>query len=161
MKITVGFSKPRKFMIGAWAIEVWMRRPYCHAYIKLNVYGIDYVYEASHGSVHFAKYDEFIVGNEPVKEYQIEVSDEKFEKIKERCIALQGEEYSIFELAQIVFWDVCNNFGIKAATEDRKGYICSELVGRICADELGIQFEKPTYLLTPADVDNKLGELYG
>lgn len=158
--ISIGFSKPKKFMIAAWAISKWMRKPYCHAYIKMNVYGVDYVYQASHGSVHFAKYQDFLVGNEAVVEYSITVSEPVMESMKAKCIKLQGEKYSYWGVVQIAAWDTLHTFGIKASMEDRKGYFCSELVGRICVEDLKIEFEKPTYLLTPSDCDNKLGDLY-
>jgi hypothetical protein len=159
-KLKIGLSRPKKFMLGSWAISVWMRKPYSHTYVRFNMNRADCIFEASHGSVHFSDYQKFTFGNLVNKEYEIEVSDAVMTSIKAKCLYLQGEKYSVFQIAQIMFWDTCNTFGIKAGTEDRKGYICSELVGRICVEDLKIEFDKPTWLLTPSDIENKLDTLY-
>lgn len=158
--IKIGFSRPKKFTIGSWAIQTWMRKPYSHTYIRIKMNGKDCVYEASHGSVHFSEYKKFAETNLVIKEYEIDVSDKTFGQIKSKCLALEGEEYSILQLSQVAFWDICNALHITAGTEDKKGYICSELVGRICVEDLKIDFDKVTWLLTPSDVDNKLATRY-
>lgn len=162
MNISIGFSKPKKFMIGAWLISVWMKKPYSHTFISFDSSNIQStVYQASHNMVHFIARNNFELTNEIVKEYKIEVTNLQKNEILRNCINLAGNKYGYLELIKILFVDIFYNIGLKVISPNSKGYICSELVGEICKHHFNIKFDKPTNLLTPSDIDNKLKELYG
>lgn len=160
--ITIGFSKPKKFMIGSWLISKWMNQPYSHVFIKFDSKQIpSTVYHAAHGMVHFMELENFKRVNEIVKEYSITVEDSVRKEFLVRGIYLAGSKYAYDELVKIMFMDILNSLDIKIKTFDSKGYICSELVGYLMNKQLNVEFDKPLYLLRPDDIDKKLEELYG
>lgn len=153
--IYIGFSYPKDFKIGAKAISIWMNKPYSHTYIRFDSSEIQStVYHAAHGMVHFMSYDRFTSTNNVVKEYKIELDDVKRSKILKYCIDIAGNPYGYLELLTILCSDIAHNLGVILPTQDGRGYICSELVGKLCIEEFNMTFDKPTHLLTPADIDN-------
>lgn len=157
-QIKIGFSTPKAYMIGAEAIKMWIRRPYSHTYAQFTSerLQITSVYQASHGMVHFRELSRFTEDNKIVKEYVINLTDEQYDQFLKRCMSLAGEVYGYSELSKIVIYDIMFKAGLPFETHDGKGYICSELIGSLCIDILGIEFNKPRYLLTPADIDDGL-----
>lgn len=156
--IKIGFSSPIKNMIGAELIQMWISRPYSHSFVQFTSrsLGISTVYQAAHGMVHFRELNNFTKDNKIVKEYSIDLTDEQYDKFMTLCMKLAGEPYGYKELFIIFIHDILFKVGIRLKSRDGVGYICSELVGSLCADILGIKFDKPTYLLTPSDVDRGL-----
>ncbi len=163
MEIYIGFSYPNKFKIGAAAIAWWMGQPYSHAYIRFESSDPaipSNVYQASHGMCHFQTYENFKEENTPVKEYIIPVSAELRKKVLINCMNLAGIGYGYIELAQIFASDLANYAGMELHFGDNPGYICSELVGALCTQDLGLSFSKPCHLLKPVDVDLVLAGKY-
>ena len=159
-KIIIGFSNPKKFMIGAEIIKVAQNyAAYSHTYIRFEKTNKmpSVVYHAAHGLVHFRKFDNFCTGNNVIKEYEIEVSEEIKQQILNLCINLSGEGYGYLELLKIAFADLVYSICNKTINfKNSRGYICSELVGIICAKYLGIVFNKPLNLLKPVHIDQAL-----
>jgi len=150
VKITIGASrKSTGITAGSELIQLWMNVEYSHVYIRwyLNDQEREIVYQASHGSVHFQSLDNFIKDNTVIKEFGLNISDEQFKKMSQKCIDLAGQDYSVSELVQIFVNGVCP----KVHFGNINGYICSELVGELLED-LGYSFKKPTYMLTPKDI---------
>lgn len=160
MSVYIGFSTPKNFKVGAEAIKLWQQRPYSHVYIRFESLksGIpSTVYHAAHGMVHFITQQNFLKTNDVVKEYEILVSPEQRREILIHCMNIAGENYSTIELVQIVMADVWYTLTkSQAVFIDSKGYICSELVGKIGVSCLGWQFDMPLSLLKPVDIDNYL-----
>lgn len=158
--IFVGFSAPSSFMIGAWLISKWMNRPYSHAYVRFTNKdeGLPCtVFESSHGMVHYEEFGNFKQSNMVVKEYAITIDDYVYHALQVNCIHLCAQPYAYLELLKIFWAD--SVFAVtkkEIYTSDVKGYICSELVGTLLTQNLGIKFPKPTYLLKPSDVDAAL-----
>lgn len=152
MKLTIGASKNN--LIGSKLIQWWLGAPYSHVYTKwhLNSQNRDIVYQASHGMVHFISYENFKEQNIVVEEYEIELTDEQFKKFSSKCIDLAGQKYSKLELAQILLCDISNG---NIQFKDQPGYICSELMCELLQD-LGYEFDKPKYMITPKDIMDKL-----
>ena len=162
MKLTIGFSSPKKFKIGAKLIQLWMNKPYSHVYLKFDHNsGRKSVYHAAHGMVHFIAYENFLKQNITIKEYEIEITQEQRAKLLDHCLDIAGDPYSVMELVQIAAVDLCNSLKIDIIPEDKHGYICSELVGQFCTRDLGIEFVKPKYLLRPDDIEHGLELFYG
>lgn len=157
-KIYIGFSYPKEFKIGAKAIAWWTSSPYSHVYLRFESSKIpSSVYHAANGMVHFREFDNFTKDNHIIKEYEIELNDDHRLQTLIRCMKLSGEKYGTAELVKIFISDiafaVCEKIFI---FQNSKGYICSELVGELCRDMLGLSFEKPLFLLKPIDIDKKL-----
>lgn len=162
-KIYIGFSKPREFKIGAKAISWWMAAPYSHAYIRFESSDPlipSNVYQASHGMCHFQTYENFKKDNIPVLEYVIPVSAEVRRKTLINCMNLAGEKYGYVELIKILSMDLGNYVGLQIKFDDSRGYICSELVGTLCTQDLDIHFDKPLHVLKPVDVEMALKNKY-
>lgn len=156
--IYIGLSYPNKFKIGAWLISKWIGRTYSHAYIRFAEGKISStVYQASHGMVHFKTQENFIRDNLVIKEYAIQVSDDCRINVLQHCMDLAGEKYGYLELFKIFILDILNwaNLPIPK-TYDGPGYICSELVADIMQQTLNVIWDKPTYLLKPSDIEDKL-----
>ena len=162
MILSIGFSSPKKCGIGAELIKLWMNKPYSHVYLKLNhTSGRQSVYHAAHGMVHFKAYENFLKDNIVIKEYDIELTNEQRTRLLDHCLDLAGEPYSFISLMQIVAVDICHSLNINVIPQNKPGYICSELVGQFCKEELGINFKKPKYLLRPDDIEEGLETFYG
>lgn len=160
-KIYIGLSKPVKWKIGAEAIKLWINRPYSHVYIRFissNPKVPSNIYQASHGMVHFRTFDNFTKDNIVVKEWEIDITDEERVNILASCMQLAGEPYDTFNLLKIFSVDVLNSCGIKLKTFNGRGFICSELVGTIMANQWGYVFTKPLHLVTPDIIDKALTE---
>ncbi len=157
-RIKIGFSTPPStlFKPGASLIRWWIDRDYSHTYIQFTSerLNISNVYQASHGMVHFREFNKFQKDNVIIKEYILDISDEQYNQILRQCMDIAGEGYGYSELITIVLHDILFKFGIKL-THNGPGYVCSELIGTVI-EILGISFEKPKYLLTPADIDECL-----
>lgn len=157
--IYIGFSHPKAGKVGAELIKWWSARPYSHVYIRFDSVQIpSTVYHAARGMVHFLATTNFVSQNIVVKEYGIELSEEKKLAILKYAISLCGQRYSSETLFKIFILELSRYINLVPKFYDSKGYICSELIGKICKDHLNIEFDKPTYLLTPANIDEKLAE---
>lgn len=161
--IYIGFSRPTEWKIGAKAISWWMRQPYSHVYIRFVSSDSDIpsnVYHAANGMVHFRAFENFKKDNLVIKEYEIPLTAEARKRTLIKCMKLSAEHYGWLELPKIFVSDVAYScFGRDIHFENSKGYICSELVGTLLTEELGIQFCHPTHLLKPSHIDNKLKSL--
>jgi hypothetical protein len=160
-KLYIGFSYPKKFKIGAFAIKSWMGTEYSHVYLRFessNSKVPSNVYHAAHGMVHFREFEKFKEDNLVIKEYCLEVSDQDRLDTLIDCMFLSGEVYGYSELTKILITDIAHGVGCKIKTYNGKGYICSELVGTLLVDRLKLKFDKPMHLLKPLDVDLKLQE---
>ena len=157
-QVYFGFSKPTEVKIGAELIKWWTKAPYSHCYVrfvseKLNMSN---VYHAAHGMVHFREFNNFLKDNTRVVEYRVDLTEEQYNKLLARCMQLSGEGYGYLELIGIVLVDIAYKLNIPLKLNDGQGYIYSELAGILCIELLNIEFNKPTYLLTPPDVDEAL-----
>lgn len=154
----VGFSSPKKFKIGAAAIKVWQNAPFSHTYIRFeSKVSPSVVFHAGHGMVHFRQFDLFEMENHIVYEFKIPIKSRR-DCIND-CIARAGDKYGYSELIKIFAYDICHNLGVKLNFINSDGYICSELVGNILYNHVGLSFSKPYFLLTPKDIFLKVSQL--
>lgn len=156
--IHIGFSAPRKWMPGAAAISWWTGNPYSHTYLRFEYCDSrDAIFHAAHGSVHFMSVGNFQRDNRSIKEYIIEVSPQLHDQLFDQCMDLAGEKYSVMELVNILISDIAfQTFKKEIKTYNNRGYICSELMGQLCQDQLKLSFNKPLFLLKPSDIDRAL-----
>lgn len=153
----VGFSEPKKFKIGAFAIKLWTKSAYSHVYLRFESSSPDIpstVYHAAHGMVHFRSLENFKKENNVVREYAITVKSEFKTQVLAHCMNLSGEPYGTLELFKIFATDVLDVLGIRLNTKNSRGYICSELVASILIKIIGDNiFEKPLHLIKPKDIE--------
>lgn len=160
MKLHIGCSSPRDFKIGAWLISWWIKKPYSHAFVIFEYSDSKpAVFQASHGMVHFQSLPNFLKDNKIVVSYEIDLSFIDHTEFFDECMDLSGNPYSTKQLLVTLWNDIGKKFNLNIDSPDCEGYVCSELVGKLLVDRLSIKFNKPTYLLSPADVDNRLKEL--
>lgn len=158
MTLYVGFSAPKSWKIGAEAIKWWIKKDYSHVFVawKAERFSRVLVYHAAHGKVHFLSSDRLLAENHIVKLYAIEISDECYRKLVQRCIDLAGEEYGYAELIKILVKDICDSLGFQCKiVENDRGYICSELLAELLIG-LGATFSRPTFLVRPDQVEESL-----
>lgn len=161
-KIYIGASYPKKFKIGAYAIAKWSSVNYSHVFIRFESDTMPgTVYHAAHGMVHFRSTDNFLKENDIIKEFYINVTDDVRKQILIECVNLAGEKYGYLELVKIFVTDIADSLNIKLCTKNSKGYICSELVGKIIVEKLGYTFDKPLFLLKPVDIVETLEVKHG
>lgn len=126
MKISVGFSRPRKFAIISKLIRLYQGgTEFSHAFLSIPSEGLErtLVYEASHFFVHFIGRDNFEKKNVITDEFQIEVTPEEKKELLQFCIDNCQKPYGIMELFGILFKD-------DKWKDGDKRFICSELVAR-------------------------------
>lgn len=154
MKIYVGFSYPKNFKIGAAAISFWDNTKYSHVYLRFGYSGSkDAIFHAAHGMVHFKSCNNFFKVNNVVHEYEIHVTERQHVDLFDECMELAGEPYSTMQLLKLFITDTIYRITNKVYRfKDSPGYICSELVSKLCFDVLKIPFNKPAFLLKPKDV---------
>lgn len=160
-KITIGFSYPKKFKIGAKAIALWINEAYSHVFVSWNADKISrqLVYHAAHGKVHFMSMDRLLSDNVVKSLYQIEITDEQYIELVQQCIDLAGESYGYLELFKIIIKDICDSVGFQCKIiENSRGYICSELLASLLA-KLGAKFDRPHFLLRPDHIEQSLIEM--
>lgn len=135
-----------------------MGTDYSHVLIYWKAKSIDrhLVYQASHGSVHFIELQNFLKSNEIVKEYKLDISDDLYIKLVQRCVDLAGEPYGFLELLNIAMHDVANYAGLKLDFGDGRGYICSELLVDLLGQLGHSPFLKPKHLIKPKDIEDFL-----
>lgn len=158
--IRIGFSYPREFKIGAKAISWWLGVPYSHVYIRFESSSSKLpsnVYHAAHGMVHFRSFNNFTKENHVIKEYAVEVGVDSRTEFLAHCMDLSGEGYGYCELLKIFISDLAYSIAKKNMKfKNGKGYICSELVGKLLQEQMGMKFTKPLHLLKPDDIDKAL-----
>lgn len=81
--IIIGFSKNRKCAIGSKLIMAYMRTKFSHTYlrIKLDTFNEDSVFHAVGRGATIVSYSNFLIKNEPIKEFNLNISDELFDEI--------------------------------------------------------------------------------
>jgi len=154
--IYIGFSRPKKDKILASFIQKWIGENYSHCYIRFESRDPDIpstVYHAAKGMVHFIDFERLKQENIVIKEYVMQISELTRKSILIECMKLAGLKYAFGQLPKILIYDIAYKFGKEIKLHDNKGYICSELVGKIMSQYLGFSFLKPLFLVNPKDID--------
>lgn len=156
--IIIGFSYPKKFLIGAWLISKWLGKPYSHVYLKFKSDKIPTtIYHAANGMVHFMEEQNFKSINTVIKEIELPNDPVSKRIALTHAIYLSGVKYGYSELFKIVLYDICTYLKCPIfKSHNGAGYICSELVAEILEDRYGIRWNKPKHLLKPNDIEEML-----
>ncbi len=151
--LTIGFSYPRKFKIGAWLIKKWINKPYSHVYMRYtDDQGRDLIFHAAHGLVHLINFDNFFAENSLVREYKIEATEEQYQQFRDYYYSKLGLPYSYKAILLMPLYDL----GILKKVEDDSGYICSESAGEVLSSIFNTKFKKEKNLLRPDDIEGSV-----
>lgn len=156
MKVTIGFSFPNKWKIGAAAISWWINKPYSHVFIKYtDNQNRELVFHAAHGMVHLITYENFLKHNKTVKEINLDFNEDEYQKFRNYYYNKLATPYSYIELILILMYDL----KLLRPKQDDPGYICSELAGEMLKIVKNINFEKSKNLLRPDDIERALNNV--
>ena len=158
MLITIGFSKPKTFFKPfSWAIRLVQWTEYSHVYVKWTSKstGIDLIYQASGTSVNFMAKRIFDTHAVVVKEFELDITDETFNKLLRYCLNNAGVDYgfkSVFGIA-LVKLGICKK---NPYTDGDSSYVCSELVGQILKNIFEYDLNINLDIADPKDIYNFL-----
>jgi len=147
--VTIGFSRSKKIM--SKLIRWFTTSGVSHVYIKRSTPHVDpnfIVYQASGLLVNVENYDHFLTHAEPIKEFEMVLSDDKYAEAEAFLLRELGKPYSILQLLGMLWVILCRRFGARVKNPFRDGdhsYICVELVAKL----LGIQGAEE---MTPQDL---------
>jgi ABC-type uncharacterized transport system permease subunit len=138
--IIIGFSRPRAFLKPfSWAIRLVEKTPYSHVYIRSysETLGVDLIYQASGAQVNFMGLDIFKSHVVIVKEFSIDIPDEKYKEFMRWAIINSGAPYSIKQPLGILLIKLFN-LKRNPLQNGRAAWICSELVAFVLSAFLGV-----------------------
>jgi hypothetical protein len=129
LKIVFTKSK-KKIPILSWLIMLWTKKPYSHVALKFEsrIFKSPTYYQASDGLVNYMSGTQFDKKHEIVNQYEIEIEDDSYYKIREECHEEAGANYGLMQNVGIMITDVLSFFGIKTKNPFKKGRNCSELI---------------------------------
>jgi hypothetical protein len=156
-KIYVGMSSPTgKFEPFAWLIKIVESRPYDHAYIRIQepVENEYVIFQASKEMVNLYNKDIWQSLNTPLKEYEIDITDDQYAVLWNFIFANLGIPYSLLEDFGILLMKI---FGLTKNIFDNgmSAEFCSELCANVCKI-LGIQIEEQSSSIDPSMLDSIL-----
>ena len=150
--MVIGFSKPKKFKLGAWLISKWIGKSYSHVYIRYNdTQGRDMVFQAGHGLVHQLLFTNFVLENYVVREIEIFATDAQKEEFRDYYYKHLGEPYDYKDLVLIPINDTLWALKKPYVNSNGRGYICSELASEMLNHIFNVKFNKPFNLCRPDD----------
>lgn len=168
--ITIGFSSPRSFKIGAEIIKLWQGgTSYSHAFIKIysSYTDLTLIYQASHGYVNCLEVSRFFKENKIVAEFQIQVPDQNLrDTIREAQLLLQApygyKGLIILGVSRILETTLkkCKKYQWCATLLDKvstwgdglQTFHCSELVARLVPEIIQYTQEKDPDRIEPVDL---------
>lgn len=159
MKIYIGFSCPTgKFEPFAWAIKAVEKRPYDHAYVRIQepMNNQWMIFEASKQMVNMFSVPWFTHSNKTIKEYEIDCTDELYKELWKFCMDNLGVPYSLTQILGIFFEKLFH--GKQDFPNGASAEICAELAARVCK-MLGIPITEDMDSITPSDLDSLLGSM--
>lgn len=143
MRIRVGFSKPRSwFAPFAWAIQAVEGTPYSHVYVSSYsaMASSELIYQASGTQVNFMGLRHFSRVAQVVKEFEFEISERQYREYLAWAIREAGAPYGVKAVLGIA---VQRLFNLKKNpfSDRSKSWFCSELVGVVLRDFVGVQIK--------------------
>lgn len=153
MKLFIEFTRPKKFAPLSYVIRAIQGTPYSHVRLRwVNSVGVNIVYEASGSNVHFL--GPMAQSQKPVHvahSFCYTLSREQYRELIKVCMSYAGINYGVLQLLGI---GVARLFGLRKNPFSRgeSRVVCSELVGIVILDILGITFEDTLDLLGPKEV---------
>ena len=163
-KIYIGLSKPKKWKAFAQLIMLGYGIPYSHVYIKFRStkYDRDMIYQASHSMVNFIGSTMFFEENIAIEEFEVELSDEKFNEMICFAIDNAGKPYGVKQALGMAIVRIAEVFGKYIENPFRDGgntYVCSELGAYVLENFAGGVIPKDIDDITPKDLYDYLTKI--
>jgi hypothetical protein len=157
--IYIGFSKPApgRFVPFAWIIQKVESRAYDHVYIRFPEPMGDYlVFQASKEMVNLYNMSIFSSLNVPVKEYEIDITPDQYDKLWIFIKSNLGIPYSLLEDFGILIMKV---FKLKKQPFEQglSAEFCSKLGANVCL-LLGIPITVDPSTIDPSLLDSILSQ---
>lgn len=156
--ITIQFTTPanKKLPWFSWLIRKFQGTPYSHVLLSWHsTTGVDIVYEASGHSVRFlgpiATEGRYTVH----KSYTLTVTPEQYRELIRICMTYAGVDYGILQILGIA---IAHWVGMDKNPLSRgdKSQVCSELVGRVLEEALGLHTGLNLDIIGPKELDEWL-----
>ena len=159
MKIYIGFSEPTgKFVPFATLIKWVEARPFDHCYIRVQEpMNKEYViFQASKAMINVYNKDIWQSYNSSYREYEVEISQEQYEKVWKFVVKNLGIPYSLKEDFGILLMKI---FKIKNNIFDAgmSASFCSKL-GAIICKEIGIEIKENASIVDPSLLESLLSK---
>lgn len=156
-KITIGFSRPKKWKPFAAAIMAVYGIPYDHVYVKFwsEKFQRSLVYQASSVMVNFMGYEYFESQNIIVKEFEFDMSDEDMLEMIQYAIDSAGKPYGTMSALGLAVVRIAEVFGKKIKNpfgDGDKTYICCELASYVLEKYVHRQIPFDLDLVSPKDL---------
>ena len=163
-KLIIGFSKPKKFKIFAWAIMKGYNIPYDHVYVRIHSdkYDRDLIYQASRMMVNFMSPALLEEENIIVAEFELDITTENKIKLMQFAIDNAGRNYGVKQaigMAWVRINELCSKIVKNPYKDDGATYVCSELVSFVLEEVSDLKIDKDTDDMTPLDVYNVVKDL--
>lgn len=159
MKIYFGLSGPRGgFVPFAWIIQAVLKRKYDHCYIRFQEPSGDWmIFQASGNAVNLYNTKIWNSINEPLKEYEIEISPEDNAEFWNEFVKPRlGVPYSLKEAFGILLMKILklkqNPYNTGGSAE-----ICSQLAADACKF-FGISIPEDSSTIDPSRLDTILSQ---
>ena len=158
-KLYIGFSKStKKLPIFSWLIRLIESTPYSHTYVKLELHGKSYIFEAVGNDCRLILESEWEKKAQVVEEVALPVTVDILAKTEKFIAVNTGKPYGILQLIGVILGKWLN-LKYNITSRGRSALICSELVGRFLEEVMGFKLEKEPDLLTPLDIYEFLGNI--
>jgi hypothetical protein len=147
VKISIGFSTPKKFHIFPWLIKKVEGTHFSHTYVRIKSESLerDLIYQASGLKVNFDNKQNFENINEIIEEHEIEVSKETYKKILQFAIDHVGISYSLKQCIGLLWIRTMRQLGKRVPNpirDGKNGEICTELMASLIEECLGIDLKE-------------------
>lgn len=144
--VIVGFSKPRKFKVGAWLIMKSDGSNISHGYIRFRSdrWKTSFIYQSTGHGTHFMGGELFEQINIPVEEFMITVPDEVEAQIGNLCVVREGRKYGVLQvigkgLVAAVRMLTCGKVQMKNPLGSKDQTDCIDEVATILNKGMGVE----------------------
>jgi len=157
-KIIIGFSKPKsKTAIFGNGIRAVLGTDFSHVYVKFksDKFNRVLIYQASGFAVNFMEESRMLKDHAVVAEFELTVSEATYVKTMQFAIDNAGVPYGIAQIFGILYVKALALASIRAKNPFANGdsnFVCSELVGEILKEIVGLEVDYDMDLITPKEI---------
>lgn len=154
-RIYIGLSVPKKENIFSRIIKFVLKTNYSHTYVRWETkWGFDSVYEASGTSVKFVGGDIWHSKNKVLKEWPLDLDDDKYySKFLPYILSISGLNYDFFQILGILFYLYCPKIKPK---KDKSKMVCSEVIYYILTEIFDKKWDIDPDVVTPKNIEKYL-----
>lgn len=160
--ITIGFSKHKGFAPASWAIRKFCGTEFSHTYFKFQQEFLEEktVFHAVGKGLTYISETNFLVHNEPTKEFELKIGDQDYAELLNKCHKSASIKYGYLQNLGIGFVSILQKLGIKYKRNPfNDGVNCSEWVCILLQSLYGDWAKKSNDLVSPNDVYQFLSQL--